>query len=422
MSMIKKIVERIFKIIELERKNKNYYQYFELSTTKQIDNMFARQDDCELTEEQIKAIDDFWGKYKFAYPKIDYNSFKIFMNRSGKFSVYHCPPGIRIKCFNKYLVDNNYSTCFQNKGYLQKLYNVKQPRTLVRRMNGLYYDENYNLISIKRMLNICYKAIANGAELVIKPSGKGGGRGIIFINEADRDAIWKAIEEQGVSQLVIQEVLKQSSTMARFNPSSVNTLRVTTLLHKGAVRILGALVRVGAAENRVDNWCSGGSLVGIDIVSGYCQNWALRKDNERITVLPSGLDLEHETFKIPNIEKVWELVKKAHFQIPYVRLISWDIAIDENEEPVMIENNFAGMLQIHEAVTGPIFGEWMEELLDEYCFKRFYLQRATLRYDYKEYHDHIVIEKCYGFNKKRKIPKRLSGKPVTEVCEHAFSN
>lgn len=416
--------ERKAYIEKLDKQNADYYKYFTLSSTKAIDNSFALPDDKELTKEQIAAIDAFWSKYKFAYPKIDYNSFKIFMNRCGKFSVYHCPPGIRPKLFHKYLFDDSYFFAFQHKAYLHKLFvDVKQPKTILRRMNGLFLDESYNKVStMKQVLNICVKAIENGAELVIKPSGKGGGKGVQFVNIPDRRIILEAIQSQGSSALVIQEALKQSTEMAKFNQGSVNTLRVTTLLHKGDVHVLAALVRVGATGNRVDNWCSGGSLVGINVETGECLDWALRNDNQKMSVLPSGLDLAAKPFKIPNIEGVWKLVKRAHVQIPYIRMVSWDIAIDENDEPVMIENNFAGMIQIHEATTGPVFGKFMEEFLDKCLLERFCLKKANMEYDYREYHDHIVLDKYVGHGITVHVPAEIEGKPVTEIGSNCFVN
>lgn len=413
---IKLMVKRCQVVSAINKRALAYYAYFTSAKCKEIDKMFSRPDDVDLTEEEIKQISEFWGRYSFAYPDIDYNSFKIFKNRWG-FSPYHCPPGIRVKILNQFLKDKNYSVCFQNKGLLQKLYpNVKHPVTIVRRCNGIFYDENYNIINHNEAVKRCLNALNSGVELIFKPSGKGGGAGVQFLGTGStREDVVNAIKRIGINAFVVQHVLKQSSAMAKFNPDSVNTMRVTTLLRKGEVKVLAALVRVGAAGNRVDNWCAGGSLVGVDIKTGLCNTWALDKANNRIDVLPSGLDLSAEPFKIPNVEKVWKAVKAAHSQIPYIMLISWDIALDENDEPVMIENNFAGMIQIHEAVTGPVFGDMTKELLDYYLLERFKLNKAAFRYNYTEYHDHVVITKCAGFVRKWKVPASVNGKPVTQL-------
>ena len=51
----------------------------------------------------------------------------------------------------------------------------------------------------------------------------------------------------------------------------------------------------------------------------------------------------------------------AHF-----RLISWDVAIDENAEPVLIEANLQmGDIDILQPVNGPLFGELTDDVLRE---------------------------------------------------------
>ena len=52
--------------------------------------------------------------------------------------------------------------------------------------------------------------------------------------------------------------------------------------------------------------------------------------------------------------------------IPHFRLVSWDIAIDESGEPILIEMNSAyGGPELHQFSNGPIFGEDTEEILEE---------------------------------------------------------
>ena len=51
-------------------------------------------------------------------------------------------------------------------------------------------------------------------------------------------------------------------------------------------------------------------------------------------------------------------------------MASWDLAIDKNGEPVLIEVNLMyqgiGFLQIN---NGPLFGDYTEDILDR-CIKR----------------------------------------------------
>ena len=330
-----------------DRENAAFYK--KVDGSRRIDNSFAMPDDIPLTEEEIAAIDAYWGKYKFAYPNIDYKSFQTFKNRYGKFDVRHCPGAIRTSYFTKHFIDSAYSRPFQHKGMQQFLYpNIKQPRTFVRSINGIYLNEEYEPLTIDEVIDTCIEAMRVGCDLIIKPNHGHGGRGIVVFDAKTtkprtiRDHITKTLKG---SAFVIQEVLVQSEFMARFNNSSVNTLRITSLLYKGQVRVLAALIRIGCAGNRVDNWCSGGSILGVDVNTGKCCASAMLNDRTTSSKLSSGIDLEKESLIVPNFEEVKRQVIASHYRIPYIRMISWDVALDKENTPILIENNFGGMIQ-----------------------------------------------------------------------------
>ena len=415
--MLKKL-----KTDDLDKSLKEFYD--SVAKSRRIDNSFALKDDKDLTKEEIAEIDAFWGRYKFAYPEIDYNSFKTFKNRCGYFDVRHCPGAIRTHYFNKHFSNPYYHTSWQNKGLLPLLFpNVEKPVTVLRRMAGVYYDENYNPISIRESINLLLEKARSGKKLIVKPSNVGGGRGIFFIEKEDTyESIKDAINTVGINAFVVQEFIEQSEFMKQFNPTSVNTIRVTSMIHRGEVHVLAALVRIGKTGNQVDNYSQGGSILGIDIKSGKCNRWALTHDNEKITELPTGLNLDVEDLIIPNFEVVKKTVERMHYYIPYIKLISWDIAMNKDNTPMLIENNFAGMIQIHEAVTGPLFGDFMKDLLDTYLLDKFSVSFNTSEWECEEYHDHIEISSYIGSSKIANVPEMIKGKPVTKVRNGAFAN
>ena len=51
---------------------------------------------------------------------------------------------------------------------------------------------------------------------------------------------------------VIQEVLKQSNITSKFNPTSLNTFRISTLLLNGEFSVLTAMLRFGKEGSIVD--------------------------------------------------------------------------------------------------------------------------------------------------------------------------
>ncbi len=408
---------------ELKKETKNFYRSMEFGRGRRLDDSYALADDVPLTQEEHDAVQEFWGRYSFAYPVIDFKSFQTFKNRTGQFDPRHLPGPIRSNLLD--FSNPDYAVAFQNKAMLGMLYSeIPQPKTLFRRMNMLMYDEQYNHISLNTAIRRILQELKS-QDLVFKLNFSCGGKGVMFLSRENttRESLRQLItEEHPYEAFVIQAVLKQSEFMKAFNPSSVNTIRITTLLFKGKVHCLAALVRIGSPGSSVDNWHSGGSILNIDMETGKCQSWAMGQDMQRITQLPSGLDLSSADLVVPNFDRIKDMVVRQHYRIPYMRMVSWDIALDENDAPVMIELNFAGDLHVHEAVGGPAFGELTQAVCDEYILKRFFLKFAEKYFLCREYHDHVEIEAYLGFRRKENvtIPATLRDKPVTKVDDGAF--
>jgi len=179
-------VKNVNRLIEtLEEKKAMHYSSLKNNVGYRLDRSFkSANDNLDLTPEEIKEIDRYWGKYKFAYPEIDYESFRIFKNRLGRFDVRHCPGNVEYGFFFKLFEKSDYAISFQNKAMLPILYsNVKQPRTIIRRMKGILQNENYEPISNAEAINIIKKYLSENENnrIIVKPNGRNGGHGIEFI-------------------------------------------------------------------------------------------------------------------------------------------------------------------------------------------------------------------------------------------------
>jgi hypothetical protein len=74
---------------------------------------------------------------------------------------------------------------------------------------------------------------------------------------------------------------------------------------------------------------------------------------------------------VPSLEKCHKIVKSQALRfIGLSRLLSWDFAIDEDGEPVLIEVNLTyGGVDVHQMSNGPVFGDMTEAVLNE-VFKK----------------------------------------------------
>lgn len=413
---IKITKERRFELEQLKRAEEE--READLNRRLTLDRTYAKKDDVELTEEQKKAVDEFWGKYSFVFTP-NYNTFKTYMNRTGVFDPKYMPYGAIKPLIYGHSSPEEYRTAFQNKAYLEKIYqNVKLPVTFLRKIEGIYYNDKHEKITIEEAVNIAYERLKK-VEIVIKPSGLSGGKGIVFLSEATKDQLMDEFERMP-KLMVVQEALKQHPFMKSLNPSTVNTVRLTTTVINGEFHPLAALIKIGNNGVRVDNYKHGGHLLGINM-DGRTNTWALDINRNHVSELPTGIDLS-EGLEIPGFKSVIETAEKAHLQTPRIKIISWDIAIDEDAEAVIIEANHNGDIRMHQATTGPIYGDLTEEIMNQLVLKNFYRLKGNEAFDYKEYHNHIAISRCAVNRNEVVVPKKIDGKPVTSIEQDCFKN
>ena len=148
-----------------------------------------------------------------------------------------------------------------------------------------------------------------------------------------------------------------------------------SVLFEDGVYILSAVLRMGFGNSKVDN-ATAKDNAGYDGMScGIDENGCLKKyaygytTGNRCEKHPDGLVFEG--FKIPSFDKAVELVKSAHPLIGHFRLVSWDIAIDKDGDPVLIEANMRkGGINFHQFNNGPLFGDLTEKVLNEVFDKK----------------------------------------------------
>lgn len=137
---------------------------------------------------------------------------------------------------------------------------------------------------------------------------------------------------------LIEAHLPQHPAMARFNSSSVNTLRLWVLDVNGSAQVTHALVRVGRAGDQVDNTTRGGLALPIDLASGLTLVGPdLKHPGSMSTHHPdSGESLVG--LPIPHWHEAKALAVRALQAFPHMRFAGLDIAIGV-DGPVVIELN-----------------------------------------------------------------------------------
>lgn len=312
----------------------------------------------DLSETQIKKLKEFWDNYQ----PIDFTEHKFYLNACDNFDVRYIPSSVHYTKIDKYFNDWERARIIDNKADYQRLFpNIKQPESILTRSNGFWYQTNH-IINESKVTNIvhsntpCFIKIASESE---------GGKGVYYIDQDYSISQINQVLEQIKGDVIIQKAIVQSTELSSLNSSSVNTIRIMTLLNlDGSVSVCSACLRMGVAGAKVDNASSGGVVAGIDN-NGCLKKYAYKPTGESFIKHPTS-GVVFENFKVPNFDKCKELVMNLSLNYPYFRLISWDIALNQDNDPVLIEANLcSGELDFHQLNNGPIFGDQTEKILSE---------------------------------------------------------
>lgn len=221
---------------------------------------------------------------------------------------------------------------------------------MLRRIDGDFYDSEYQYINSDKALEI----LSNYDNLVFKISiGSAHGKGVSLVNKSEYD---KKIGEYG-NNYIVQEKIEQHENLAKFNASSVNILRITSLYWKENVYILGSILRVGAPGSFCDHTGYKNTtprIVKVDD-SGNIVGKAISPDDGFIYNDLFGKEI---TGTIPKYKNIIDTIKHEHLKFTHHKIIGWDITVNSDNEPICLEFNTycPGVVQT-QMVCGSIFSK-----------------------------------------------------------------
>ena len=167
-------------------------------------------------------------------------------------------------------------------------------------------------------------------KFIVKPLFKDSGVGVeIFTYRESKTPDFPFIAE---------ELIRQSDTLAKFHPQSVNTLRINTIRCKDSIVVWQSILRYGQGVNVVDNAHFGGCFSVIDD-NGYAVAAGDVKRHKFTTHPDTGVALTG--FKVPDWEQACAMVRKLATMVGGLRYIGWDLAhtdkgwilVEANTEP-----------------------------------------------------------------------------------------
>ena len=314
----------------------------------------------KLSDVQIDEIQDFYRKTLGHSVPIDWHQY--FYARTGIYSKLYIPTSE----YKNHLIGRlnvyPFHLAYNDKNMTDvTLPNTHQPKIYLKNMCGYYYADG-KAISKEEAAELCKDL----GDVIIKPSLTGRGVGVRKVHlenglvEGGRQTVVDLFDEYR-ADFLIQKVIHQHAQMSALNPSSINTIRVVTYRAGMEVKAVYTVIRIGRKGMNIDNESAGG-ISAIIKPDGTIGKYAYGAPGvDQVEFSDTGVRLEG--YKVPSFDKAIELVKFSHMQLPYFNLIGWDIAIEEDGSPIMIELNLNPDLS--QSANGPAFGDYTEEIIKD---------------------------------------------------------
>ena len=316
-----------------------------------------------LTAGQKSEAKAFFKKHIGREVPTDWHQY--FYSRNGFWSEKYIPTSIYNTEILWRLNKFHFRYAYADKGiYDSMLSDINRPQTIVKNVNGYFFDgQHQHPISEAEAVVRC----SNLKEAIIKPTlGGTWGIGVKLIQSTNgivtnTNRSIKDLFDSYKQCYIVQERLEQHPDLAKLNPTSLNTIRIMSYHRGDEIVVLYAVIRIGRKGKIIDNETAGGIKADIDLQTGRIKGCAMGSPTEGRMAL-TDVGTPTDGYQIPCFDKVLDVVKEMHLRIPYFNLIGWDMSVDKDGKPTLIEWNSSP--QLSQVGHGPAFGDLTEEILD----------------------------------------------------------
>lgn len=114
-----------------------------------------------------------------------------YSSRNGIEDVRYIPDDIYYTKIDQYFNNRKYGWGVNDKNYYGLYFSdVKQPVTVTRKINGIYYNANYEMITKEQAIELCNQA----SKVIVKPADNSGSRGVDLLKNNDAESLKNAFE------------------------------------------------------------------------------------------------------------------------------------------------------------------------------------------------------------------------------------
>jgi hypothetical protein len=309
-------------------------------------------------------------KYPFRY-KFDKYYFDFYYSVSLIPSPDYIPASIYYLHIEPVLNDIRFAKNIENKALYDKyLKGIKSPNTILRKINGFYYDKDYHVVSLTD--NLLKELCANEMKLILKPALDSGGGKYIKLFKKNKDRFLDDNTElnsqflMDFPEFVLQEAVIQHNFFEQFNPTSNNTIRILTYrsVISNEIHVLQSLLRVGEKGSFMDHDNLGGIAIGIT-TDGKLNKYGTNSNGIKFYTF-NGINF-NEINQMPFYEEILKMAKEIASQIYYGRFLAIDFTVNLKGYILLLEINCLGNgISQYQMNSGPLLKEFTKEILD-YC-------------------------------------------------------
>ena len=239
----------------------------------------------------------------------------------------------------------------ENKTFDHRIFKDFAIRPLFVLIAGIFYDADFKMLKEEKLMEFLaeYKE-----DIVVKEERGTHGLQVkvMHASEFNPDSLQKELN------YVVQPYVKQHKSLSDIYPHSVNTFRVTTYLRPdGTIHIKSVILRFGINGSKIDNLSSGGQSIYFDEAGNPSKN------AYNLMGLPQGerhinTGFKFSDLKVPMLQEINDKCVTAHQLYPYVRIIGWDVCVDEKGDPRLLEWNAENPgFHPDDALFGPLWAD-----------------------------------------------------------------
>lgn len=199
-----------------------------------------------------------------------------------------------------------------------------------------YFGREAILIQGPAQRKLAEDFLRRHGQCVVKPLDSACGQGVELLDGSDPDEALEHILR--AAPCIAEERIIQCAALAKLNPSSVNTVRmVTVLTNGGQVIVHRPFFRIGRAGSIVDNGGAGGMFARIDEKTGVlCSPGMDELGNRFLTHPDTGEQIIG--FRLPEWDAALALAQRLAPELPDARYVGWDFALTDRGW-VVVEGN-----------------------------------------------------------------------------------